>query len=84
MYIVVQQGVYKQAIVGCFTSDQIAKKCAEDYANKEHDDYHTFEVYSFVHDIAYKDDICEFERLIASYRKDHNPKFYNVKNNNTI
>lgn len=60
-YVVLKEGVYRHEIVGVFTKQVLAEKCACDRIKIEHDDYHTFPVYKCAMNQPIKDGTLVFE-----------------------
>ena len=67
VYLVMQRGIYRQEILGIFSTEEAARKAAyEAIAHHDHDGYHDVEVCSAPMDIEI-DDV----QYIGHYRKKH-------------
>jgi hypothetical protein len=81
MYIVYQQGVYRHAILGVFTTIELAKKSALLGALDEYDGYHDFVIAKVSVDEMHSGDVVEdlFSVSSQDHVRERNQKKYDPR-----
>jgi hypothetical protein len=70
VYVVVQEGVYRHAIHGVFSTLEKAKECAYISCKDDKDDYHTYDIYKGVLDQKVEDLVREGVYYRYDYQRD--------------